>query len=110
LPEEQHLDTGPLLTTGSPLLLELFINLVADTSRLCFCAQAGGACSGGFAWWRSDGGSEWIIVGTNHEWRGGEGQGKDGRGEGERDGERRERDTMRVKRKEPTGRNGRARV
>jgi hypothetical protein len=95
LPEEQHLDTEPLLTTGSPLLLELFVNLIADTSRLCFCAQADGACSGGFVRWRSDGGSEWIIVETNHEWRG-EGKGREktggGRGrEGEKWRERRER-------------------
>jgi hypothetical protein len=77
LPEEQHLNAGPLAAAGGAVLLELFVDLVTDTSGLCFCAEADVACIGGFVRGRSDSGSEWIVVETNHEWRRG-GVGKRG--------------------------------
>jgi hypothetical protein len=74
LAKKQYLDARPLPAAGSALLLKLLVNLVADTSRLCFCAQAGCPCIWCFVRGRSDSGSEWIVVETNHEWsKGGEG-------------------------------------
>jgi hypothetical protein len=69
LPEEQHLNGGPLAAAGGAVLLELFVDLVTDTSGLCFFAEADVACIGRFVRGRSDSGSEWIVVETNHEWR-----------------------------------------
>ena len=102
LAKKQYLDARPLPAAGSALLLKLFVNLVADTSCLCFCAQAGCPCIWCFVRGRSDSGSEWIVVETNHEWRRGGERGKEG-GRGEKGrGVASYREVMR--RKEKSGR------
>jgi len=94
LAKKQYLDARPLPAAGSALLLKLLVNLVADTSCLCFCAQAGCPCIWCFVWGRSDSGSEWIVVETNHERSRGGVEGREereerreGREEGEGGGE-----------------------
>jgi hypothetical protein len=62
LTQEQHLYAGALSATGSAILLELLVNLITDTSGLCFCAEAGYACRGGLVFWRRDGSGKWVVV------------------------------------------------
>lgn len=62
LTQEEHLYAGALSATGSTILLKLLVNLITDTSGLCFCAEAGCACRGRLVFWRGDGSGKWVAV------------------------------------------------
>ena len=48
LPEEQHLNAGPLVMVGGAVLLELFVNLITNVLGLCFFVEVDIVCIGGF--------------------------------------------------------------